>query len=131
MTPPPGTCDIRDSSDSCDKKQSFSREKNEFVTHVTHVTRPEKVGDLSNMTNFSPSLPLIGDDPKKQNSGPIPLPSFTGKTIKIRWPAGSNMPTIRDQWTRLSDGRIEATYTEDELRKCLEVYDLIREPKLK
>ena len=82
------------------------------------------------MTNFSPSLPLIGDDKKDLDSGPIPLPRFTGKTIKIRWPAGSNMPTIRDQWTRLSDGRIEATYTEDELKKCLEVCDLIHEPKV-
>ena len=79
------------------------------------------------MANFSPSLPLIGDD---KNSEPIALPHFTGKTIKIRWPAGSNMPTIRDQWTLLSNGRIEATYTEDELKKCLEVCDLIYGSKL-
>ncbi len=82
------------------------------------------------MATFSTVLPLIGDDEKDQNSQPKALPRFTGKTIKIRWPVGLNIPTIRDQWTRLSDGRIEATYTEDELKKCLEVFDLIAEPEL-
>lgn len=82
------------------------------------------------MATFIPSLPLIGDEKKDQNSGPIAFPRFTGKSMTIRWPAGSNMPTIRNQWTLLSDGRIEATYTEDELKKCLEVYDLLHEPQL-
>ncbi len=104
------------------KKQPFSRGKNEVVTHVTHVTRPEKVGDLLNMTNFSPALSLIGDDKDE------PLPAF--RTITIRWKAGTSMPTIHSKWKRLPDGRIEATYTADELSKCLELCDLLAKPDL-
>ena len=50
------------------------------------------------------------------------------KTIKIRWPIDTKMPTIHGKWKRLPDGRIEATYTADELSKCLELYDLLSEP---
>lgn len=55
-------------------------------------------------------------------------PSFTWKTVKIRWPVGAKMPTIHGKWKRLPDGRIEATYTADELSKCLELCDLLAEP---
>lgn len=43
------------------------------------------------------------------------------REITIRWPCGSNIPTIRGKWKRLADGRIEATYTRAELAKCFEM----------
>lgn len=46
-------------------------------------------------------------------------------TITIRWKKGSTFPTINGQWKRLSDGRIEATYTHDELAFCKEKYETI------
>jgi hypothetical protein len=62
---------------------------------------------------------------------PVAFPHFNGKQIKIHWPAGSKIPTIRGKWQRLSDGQIEATYTEDELKICLEKHDLIYEQSIK
>jgi hypothetical protein len=59
---------------------------------------------------------------KEANRLPTPLPSDNFKTITIRWPAGSKMPTIRGKWKRLPDGRIEATYTRDELAAVEMVY---------
>lgn len=48
------------------------------------------------------------------------------KTITIRWPAGSKFPTVRGKWKRLKDGRIEATYTQDELEQCQKTFETIR-----
>lgn len=47
------------------------------------------------------------------------------RVITVRWPRESNVPTIRGQWRRLSDGRIEATYTRDELQKCFELAEIL------
>jgi len=67
-------------------------------------------------------------------TAPLPLLQFTNeileakntfKTITIRWERGSKMPTIRDKWKILPDGRIEATYTHDELAQCLRVFELV------
>ncbi len=63
-----------------------------------------------------PLLAFISDDILDGNA--------TFKTITIRWEHGSKMPTIRGQWIRLPDGRIEATYTRDELKQCLSLFDL-------
>lgn len=68
------------------------------------------------MTTTLPLLAFISDDILDGN------PTF--KTITIRWERGSNMPTIRGQWIRLPDGRIETTYTRDELGQCLKVFEL-------
>jgi hypothetical protein len=81
------------------------------------------------MATFTPSLTLIGDDLNDE----IPqVKSISGdfKTITIRWKAGVNFPAIRNKWQRLPDGRIEATYTRDELAHCLEVFELISEPRI-
>jgi hypothetical protein len=51
------------------------------------------------------------------------------KTITIRWPVGSKIPAIRGKWKRLEDGRIEAIYTREELRICLEKYELLADTK--
>lgn len=48
------------------------------------------------------------------------------KTITIRWEQGLKMPTPRGNWKRLADGRIEATYTRDDLRVCLEVFEVVK-----
>jgi hypothetical protein len=37
------------------------------------------------------------------------------KTITLRWPARHGIPCIAGKWKRLPDGRIEATYTRQEL----------------
>lgn len=68
------------------------------------------------MTTALPLLEFISD---------ILDGSATFKTITIRWERGSKMPTIRGQWKHLPDGRIEATYTHDELGQCLKVFELI------
>jgi hypothetical protein len=67
-----------------------------------------------------PQLALIGDDETDEKGG--------FQTLKIRWKPGSNVPTIRGTWKRLADGKIEAIYTRDELKKCLEICDLLAEP---
>jgi len=67
-----------------------------------------------------PLLSFISDDILEGNA--------TFKTIKIRWKVGVNMPTIRGKWKRLSDGRIEATYTSYELKQCIELFELITNP---
>jgi len=71
------------------------------------------------MKNSLPLFSLIGDDIFEVKN--------TFKTITIRWPTGSKMLTIRGNWKRLSDGRIEATYTRDELALCLSLFELIDE----
>jgi hypothetical protein len=68
------------------------------------------------MTAPLPLLAFISDD--------ILDGSTTFKTITIRWKRGSKMPTIRGQWIRLPDGRIEAIYTRDELAQCLKIFEL-------
>lgn len=68
------------------------------------------------MTAPLPLLAFISDDILDGNA--------TFKTITIRWEHGSKMPTIRGQWKRLPDGRIEATYTRAELAQCLKVFEL-------
>lgn len=68
------------------------------------------------MTTTLPLLAFISDD--------IVDGSHAFEIITIRWPAGSKMPTIRGKWQRLPDGRIEATYTRDELKQCLSLFDL-------
>jgi len=52
-------------------------------------------------------------------------------TITIRWKKGSKFPTIRGQWKRLPDGRIEARYTRDELAICQEKFEAIYGADLK
>lgn len=44
--------------------------------------------------------------------------------IRINWHEG--MPVIRGQWQRLEDERIQAVYTRDDLRVCLEVFEAIK-----
>jgi hypothetical protein len=67
-------------------------------------------------------LPIHADTPDTQaDTGKH---GTNGKTITIRWPAGSKFPTIRDKWKCLPDGRIEATYTQDELEQCRKVHEL-------
>ncbi len=41
------------------------------------------------------------------------------KEMTICWPAGAPIATIGDQWMRLPDGQIEATYKKDELALAL------------
>jgi hypothetical protein len=48
------------------------------------------------------------------------------KTITIRWKQGLKMPVIRGKWQRLDDERIQAVYTRDDLRVCLEVFEAIQ-----
>jgi len=67
-----------------------------------------------NAQQLSPSVPA-----KRPNLKP------NGKKITIRWEKDSKFPTIRGQWKRLKDGRIEATYTADELEQCRKTYESI------
>ena len=46
------------------------------------------------------------------------------KTITIRWPRDSKVPTISGKWQRLPDGRIEATYTRAELEQCMMIFEV-------
>lgn len=63
-------------------------------------------------------------NPKTQK--PVILAGGQGfRTITIRWKKDSKVPTIRGKARRMDDGRIEATYTRDELAKCLEIYEII------
>lgn len=51
--------------------------------------------------------------------------------LVITWPAGAPVAAVGDQWQRLPDGSIRATYhTIDELRWCLELMRLAREVDL-
>ncbi len=43
------------------------------------------------------------------------------KQVTIRWPADAPIATIGGQWKRLPDGRIEATFTPEQLELCLRV----------
>jgi hypothetical protein len=52
------------------------------------------------------------------------------KSITLRWPANSKVPTIHGKWKRLKDGRIQAIYAPSELAICLMVAELISEPDL-
>lgn len=64
-------------------------------------------------------------DPKNQKPG-IVEGSKPFKVITIRWPRDLKMPTPRGQWQRLEDGKIQASYTRDELRVCLEIFEAIK-----
>jgi hypothetical protein len=68
------------------------------------------------MATSLPLFSLISDD--------IVDGGHAFETITIRWPADTKIPTVRDQWQRLPDGRIEATYTRVELEICFKVFDL-------
>lgn len=57
-------------------------------------------------------LPIHADTPDtKADTG-------KQKNITIRWQKKSGLPTIRGKWKRLDDGRIEANYTQDEMKTC-------------
>jgi hypothetical protein len=47
------------------------------------------------------------------------------KTITIRWPNKPGYPVMAGKWHRLPDGRIEATYTRDELPLILAILESI------
>lgn len=64
-------------------------------------------------------------DPKTQKPD-IVAGGQNFKTITIRWRRGLKMPVIRGQWQRLEDERIQAVYTRDDLRVCLEVFEAIK-----
>jgi hypothetical protein len=42
--------------------------------------------------------------------------------VTIRWPLGSKIPTIQGKAAFLPDGRIEASYTEEELKICMQIF---------
>lgn len=45
------------------------------------------------------------------------------KTITVRWPNKPGIPTSSGKWHRLPDGRIEATYTRQELSIILGILE--------
>lgn len=49
------------------------------------------------------------------------------KTITIRWPADTEVPTVHGKWQRLANGRIQAVYAPDELAICLKIAEIILE----
>jgi len=50
-----------------------------------------------------------------------------GPRITIRWEKGSKIPAIAGEWRWLPDGRIEAMYNSEELKKCLAVFEAIKD----
>jgi DNA primase len=53
-----------------------------------------------------------------------------GAPIFVTWPEDAKPITIRDQYWRMPDNKIEAFYLPRELDQCLEVTQLITEPEL-
>ena len=49
------------------------------------------------------------------------------RSIVICWPVDSKFPTVPGKWERLPDRRILATYTRDELARCIRVFEAINE----
>jgi hypothetical protein len=45
-------------------------------------------------------------------------------TLNIILAAGSRMPVIHGKWRRLASGRIKASYTLDEYRRCFEIFQM-------
>lgn len=63
-----------------------------------------------------------------------PFPQFENthkqkefRLIVICWPGDSKFPTIPGKWERLPDRRILATYTRDELARCIRVFEAVNE----
>lgn len=44
-----------------------------------------------------------------------------GSIIALRLPAGCPLPVVHGRWKRLQEGEIQAEYTEEELRLCLQI----------
>ena len=65
---------------------------------------------------MTPISPITGDKPKQK---------WPDRTWRIL-PAGSKFPTIRGQWERLSNGRVLAWYTTQQLAQCKKMFEIVK-----
>ncbi|MFZ6027273.1 MAG: hypothetical protein ACOYYS_06130 [Chloroflexota bacterium] len=74
-------------------------------------------------------MKLIGDQPYQNPTTALPKRPTRNASIRICWPSTAIIGVIGGQWRRLADGRIEASYTPDELASVLFIagYDVTGE----
>ena len=64
-------------------------------------------------------MKLIGDQPYRNPTAALPFCPTKSVLICIHWSPTAIIGVIGGQWQRLADGRIEASYTPDQLARVL------------